>query len=99
MRTGTLAEATFERRSRCECMASELPKTIASGGMSPSDCTKELTEFVTVAAISALRLLCHKPQVHPRHQTVNHLALVADKGVKVHHSNGLRRTREWLKHA
>src|SRR5205807_3380812 len=48
MRTGTLAEATLSSRERRACMTSDWPKTTASGGISPRDCARELTEFVIV---------------------------------------------------
>ena len=32
-------------------MPSDCPKTTASGGISPTDCTRELTEFVVVIAV------------------------------------------------
>src|SRR6267143_6437539 len=48
IRTGTLAAATLSMRSRSVCMMSDLPKTMDSGGISPIDCTSELTEFVVV---------------------------------------------------
>lgn len=32
-------------------MPSDWPKTTASGGISPTDCTRELTEFVVVIAV------------------------------------------------
>src|SRR5712692_874012 len=41
-------------RSRRACMASERPKTMASGGISPKDWTSGLTEVVDVMDISSL---------------------------------------------
>src|SRR5919198_5983664 len=49
--TGTLADATLSMRARSACMASECPNTIDSGGISPMDCTSELTEFVVVISV------------------------------------------------
>src|SRR5581483_2563451 len=51
MSTGTLAVATRSRRERRACITSDWPKTTASGGISPTDCASELTEFVIVLDI------------------------------------------------
>jgi hypothetical protein len=40
-------------RARSVCMLSLLPKTMASGGISPIDCTSELTEFIVVITLLA----------------------------------------------
>ena len=60
--TGTLAAATLSMRARNASMASECPKTIGSGGISPIDCTRELTEFVVVitlkAGLARLAVIC-----------------------------------------
>src|SRR5437588_74849 len=41
-------------RARSACIASDFPKTIDSGGISPIDCTRELTEFVIVIALGRI---------------------------------------------
>src|SRR5215469_6751380 len=48
MSTGTFALATFSSRFCTASMASDLPKTTAAGGNSPSDCTRELTGPIVV---------------------------------------------------
>src|SRR5712692_11051964 len=74
MRTGTLAPATLSRRSRRACMASERPKTTALGGISPRDCTSELTELGVVmdiiVAFDCLGSWATAFGVHPESQTV-----------------------------
>lgn len=49
-------------RARSACIASEWPKTMDSGGISPIDCTSELTELVVVIA---LQRVSH-PRIHPQ---------------------------------
>src|SRR5579872_4492316 len=49
--TGTLALATLSIRFRSACIASDLPKITCSGGNSPSDWTKELSELVVCIGI------------------------------------------------
>src|SRR5579872_3409988 len=51
MRTGTLAPASFVRRSRTARMPSVRPKTIASGGISPRGCTSVFTLLVVMAGL------------------------------------------------
>src|ERR1051326_573580 len=51
IKTGTLAPANFVRRSRTDRIPSVRPKKIASGGISPSGCTSELTVLVVMAAL------------------------------------------------
>src|SRR5271170_2453265 len=46
IKTGTFALATLSMRERRDCIASDLPNTIESGGNSPKGWTRELTEFV-----------------------------------------------------
>jgi hypothetical protein len=89
IRTGTLAPATLDKRSRRACMASELPKTIASDGISPIACTRELTEFVTVAAMRNLQAPLRLVQVHPRHQTPVPVVNRRFTRLKLHSAKGL----------
>src|SRR5215472_14158178 len=65
IRTGTLAPATLPRRSRNEFMASDEPKTTASGGISPIDWTRELTEFVAVLDIPRCGTPCSHSECTP----------------------------------
>src|SRR5207245_8145633 len=48
--TGTLALATLSIRSRRDCMVSEWPKITVSGGISPNEVIRELTELMVVIA-------------------------------------------------
>jgi hypothetical protein len=57
MRTGTLAVATLSKRERKACMASDCPKMTASGGTSPKDWTRELTEFVILVMVLDMNYL------------------------------------------
>src|SRR6185437_1821347 len=59
IRTGTFAEATLSSRERKACISSDWPKTTASGGISPKDCARELTEFVTVLDINDATFAIH----------------------------------------
>src|SRR5215475_6756510 len=56
-------------RARNACMASERPNTIASGGISPIACTRELTEFVVVIALELGTCPVLPIRVHPVLQT------------------------------
>ena len=64
IKTGTLALATLSMRSRSDCMVSEWPKTTGSGGISPNEVIKELTELVAVMRYSQ-SVLPSKGGVHP----------------------------------
>src|SRR5713226_9820805 len=57
--TGTLALATLSMRSRSDCMTSERPNVIASGGNSPREVASEVTDGVVVMSI----LVAHCPCV------------------------------------
>src|SRR5438093_7470065 len=48
--TGTLELATVSIRSRRDCMVSEWPKITVSGGISPNEVIRELTELMVVIA-------------------------------------------------
>jgi len=52
-------------------MASECPKMIDSGGISPIDCTKELTEFVVVMCLALVKTRQHpdKCTLHAKPET------------------------------
>src|SRR5208282_1168040 len=70
IRTGTLAAATLTSCERTDCMASEWPKVMLSGGTSPSDCARELTESVVIRLYPfAVSVHPHALKVHPKHQT------------------------------
>src|ERR1700690_8493 len=71
IRTGTLAAATLPSRERTACMASERPKMIWSGGTSPSDCARELTESDVIRVKAPMRpsVHPHARKVHIKHQT------------------------------
>src|SRR5947208_14255294 len=104
MSTGTLAEATLSSRERRACMSSDWPKTTASGGISPKDCARELTEFVTVLDIIRGHLWYSAWSVHPINQTWrtanylwksvsnrHHLKSLQAEGVSSLHSCRLRK--------
>src|SRR5690349_17066267 len=65
IRTGTLALATLSIRSRNDCMVSEWPKITVSGGISPSEVIRELTELMVVMAYGRRFLLYGMAGLHP----------------------------------
>src|SRR5690242_7998149 len=69
MRTGTLAAATRLSLSRTARMVSERPKTTSSGGISPRDCTSELTGPVAAIRHPQTTFLGAPCHVHPKSQT------------------------------
>src|SRR5580658_9519795 len=68
IRTGTLAAATLASRERTDCMTSEWPKMMLSGGTSPSDCARELTVVIRLYPF-AVSVHPHALKVHPKLQT------------------------------
>src|SRR5271156_5991385 len=68
IRTGTLAAATLPSCERTACMASEWPKIMLSGGTSPSDCAREVTESVVIANTPLRWCHPHALKVHLEHQ-------------------------------
>src|SRR5215467_11338238 len=62
MRTGTLALATLSIRSRSDCIVSKRPKTTDSGGISPNEVIRELTEVTVVMGI-LIAVYCDPPAI------------------------------------